>query len=160
MLLRSIVLCMYLACLYELSHQSGELQLLFFPTLGAFGFLFLARSQREMMKVSSAAVLAVVFGNTLYFISPGVGSFFATALLVVFLIQKLRLQAAPVVAASFVPYFAKPEAFWTVPMSVFASLAGLLLVLTAATYAVHAGKALIAGMGWTGFAARRMDAGE
>lgn len=160
MLLRSIVLCMYLACLYGLSHQSDELRLLFFPTLGAFGFLFLARSQREMIKVSAAALLAVLFGNGLYFASSGVGSFFVTALLVVFLIQKLRLQAAPIVAVSFVPYFARPDAFWTVPMSVFASLAGLFLVLTAATYAVYAGKALIAGMGWADFAARRMDAGE
>lgn len=141
MFVRSIVLCLYLALLYGISHQSDELRMVFFPTLGAFGFLFLVRSWKEMLTIVIAAVLAVTVGNALFVFSPGVVSFFVTALMVIVIIQKLRLNAAPVVAVSFIPFFAHPTGMWVVPVSVLVALGGLLVITVAAQRLEAVGRA-------------------
>jgi len=135
MVFRSIVLCLYLASLYGLSHQMDELRMVFYPTLGAFGYLFLVRSVKEMFKIVSAAVLAVTVGSLLYALSSGMLSFFVTAIMAVMFIQKLRLNAAPVVAVSFVPFFANPADIWSIPLSICGSLLGLMLTMVLAAQA-------------------------
>ncbi|WP_409343490.1 hypothetical protein [Paenibacillus sp. MBLB4367] len=135
MVVRSIVLCLYLALLYGLSHQMDELRMVFYPTLGAFGFLFLSRPLKDMVKIVAGAVVAVTIGNALYALSPGMLSFFITALMAVIFIQKLRINAAPIVAVSFVPFFAHPADVLTVPLSVLGSLSGLMLTMAIAVRA-------------------------
>lgn len=129
MFLRSLVICCYLMGAYWASYHFPSLKMVFYPTLGAFSFLFMHRVDniREIRRIIIGAIIAVTMGSVFYTISTGAVSFFLTALVTITLIQFFKWNAAPILAVSFIPYFAHPVSMWALPIAVFVSLTGLLL---------------------------------
>ena len=114
---------------YWASYHFPSLKMVFYPTLGAFSFLFMHRVDniREIRKIIIGAIIAVTMGSLFYAISHGAISFFMTALVTITLIQFFKWNAAPILAVSFIPYFAHPVSMWALPIAVFVSLTGLLI---------------------------------
>lgn len=133
MLLRNLLICCYLVSIYWLSLHLPSLKMVFYPTLGAFCFLAVSRGRklRDTGIVMVGAIVSVTLGSLLYSISSGALSFFATALVTITLIQAFKWNAAPILAVSFIPYFAHPDSIWTLPLSVVVSLSGLFLLMWA-----------------------------
>lgn len=129
MLLRSLVVCCYLMGAYWASYHFPSLKMVFYPTLGAFSFLFMHRVHniKEIRLIILGALIAVTMGSVLYSISHGAISFFLTALVTITLIQFFKWNAAPILAVSFIPFFAHPVSMWALPIAVFVSLCGLML---------------------------------
>jgi hypothetical protein len=111
---------------------------LFFPTLGAFSFLFVSRSLqlKQMGGVILGACLSSTIGTLLYALDSGVLSLFITILSVILLINKFNWNAPPILAVAIIPFFVKADSFWLIPISVFVSLLGLLGTL-AVVYTVE-----------------------
>lgn len=107
------------------------MHMLFFPTLGAFGFLFITRSpgMPELVGIAGGAVLSSVVGTLAYTVNNGMASLFVSTLFTIWLVRRLKLNAPPIVAVSLIPFFAHPELPWVAPLSVALSLAGLVAVL-------------------------------
>ncbi|TXK76091.1 hypothetical protein [Paenibacillus sp. N3.4] len=129
MFLRSFVICCYLMGAYWASYHFPSMKMVFYPTLGAFSFLFMHRVDqiKDVWRITIGAIIAVLLGSLLYSISHGALSFFVTALITISLIQFFKWNAAPILAVSFVPYFAHPTSFWALPAAVLISLLGLML---------------------------------
>lgn len=129
--LRSLVICSYLMVAYWASSHFSSLEMVFYPTLGAFSFLFLQRMDKfnDIKRIIIGAVIAVTIGNLFYLIDNGAISFFATAIVTISLIHHFKWNAAPILAVSLIPYFAHPASMWTLPVAVIVSLLGLLLPL-------------------------------
>ncbi|OAS23634.1 HPP family protein [Paenibacillus oryzisoli] len=129
MFLRSLVICCYLMGAYWASYHFPSLKMVFYPTLGAFSFLFMHRVDniREIRRIIIGAIIAVTMGSLFYTISTGAVSFFLTAVVTITLIQFFKWNAAPILAVSFIPYFAHPVSMWALPIAVFVSLTGLLI---------------------------------
>lgn len=104
--------------------------MVFYPTLGAFSFLFMHRGGhiKDIGRIIVGAII-VTIGSLCYTISTGVVSFFATAIITLLLIQLFKWNAAPILAVSLIPYFAHPDSIWMLPLAVLISLLGLLLPL-------------------------------
>ncbi|MDR6554267.1 HPP family protein [Paenibacillus qinlingensis] len=129
MFLRSLVICCYLMGAYWASYHFPSMKMVFYPTLGAFSFLFMHRVDniREIRRIILGAIIAVTMGSIFYSISTGAISFFLTALVTITLIQFFKWNAAPILAVSFIPYFAHPISMWALPIAVLVSLTGLLV---------------------------------
>ena len=131
MFIKSTIICAYLLFTYWLSFRTPMLHMIFYPTLAAFSFLFMSRSidEKVLYKIVGGAILSSFIGSSLYFINSGFLSFFLTSFVVIWMIQKFNWNAAPILAVSLIPYFAKPSSVWILPLSVSCSLFGLLITL-------------------------------
>ncbi|MEW9701099.1 hypothetical protein [Paenibacillus sp. SI8] len=129
MLLRSLIVCCYLMAAYWASYHFPSMKMVFYPTLGAFSFLFMHRVDqiKDLGRIIIGASISVTIGSLLYALSTGVLSFFLTAIVTISLIQFFKWNAAPIMAVSFIPFFAHPVSVWALPTAVFVSLVGLLL---------------------------------
>ncbi|MDR6882878.1 membrane protein YdbS with pleckstrin-like domain [Bacillus sp. 3255] len=129
MLLRSIIICCYLMGAYWASYHYPSMKMVFYPTLGAFSFLFMHRVDqfKDVGRITIGAIIAVTIGSVMYAISHGAVSFFLTAIVTISLIQLFKWNAAPILAVSFVPFFAHPTSIWALPAAVFVSLLGLMV---------------------------------
>jgi hypothetical protein len=125
---------MYIVFVYWISTHFPTLHNLFFPTLGAFSLLFVSRpfEAAELGKIAFGAVVSSIIGTFIVYLHPGAVSLFINTIIVIWLISKLKWNAPPILAVSFVPFFVKPTFIWAIPLSVCGSLLGLLLVLFAA----------------------------
>ncbi|MWC26968.1 HPP family protein [Paenibacillus sp. MMS18-CY102] len=129
--IRVIMVSLYLMVIYWASSHFPDVHTLFFPTLGAFCLLFLTRSfeRKVWANISVGAVIGATVGNVLYSINPGPVTFFLNALLMIALITRMKWNAPPILAVSFIPYFSHPTTVWTLPLSVALSLSGLIATL-------------------------------
>jgi len=129
MLLRSLIICSYLMAAYWASYHFPSMKMVFYPTLGAFSFLFMHRVDeiKDLGRIIIGAIVSVTIGSLLYTISTGAVSFFITAIVTISLIKFFKWNAAPIMAVSLIPYFAHPTTIWALPAAVLASLAGLLV---------------------------------
>lgn len=129
--LKTIVICLYVGLIYWLSLHFSFLDTLFFPTLGAFSFLFLSRSSTisEVGKVTFGAVVSSGIGTLLYYIYPSAISLFINVIITIWLINKFKWNAPPIVAVALIPFFSHSAHHWAIPLSVCAALLGLMLVL-------------------------------
>ncbi|UVI30803.1 hypothetical protein [Paenibacillus spongiae] len=132
--MRLWAICCYVAFVYWISLHISPLKMLFYPTLGAFCFLFMSRTDyKGIGKISLGAFGASIIGTIIYTFIPGILALFINTLVNIRLIQKFRLNAPPVLGVSFIPFFAGEggAAAWHIPLFVGASLAGLTLLLMA-----------------------------
>lgn len=131
MFLRSLIICSYLAIIYCAANQIPSLKMVFFPTLGAFSFLFIHREGhiKDIGRIIIGAIVAATLGSLFYAVDSGVLSFFATAILTISLIKWFQWNAAPILAVSLIPYFSHPASIWALPAAVMVSLIGLVLTL-------------------------------
>ncbi|OCT15881.1 hypothetical protein A8709_09660 [Paenibacillus pectinilyticus] len=129
MFLRSIIMCCYLMGAYWASYHFPSLKMVFYPTLGAFSFLFMHRVDKikEIRRIILGAIIAVTMGSLFYTISSGAISFFLTAIVTITLIQFFKWNAAPILSVSFIPFFSHAVSLWALPIAVFVSLTGLLI---------------------------------
>ncbi|MCQ6562435.1 hypothetical protein NNL21_27510 [Paenibacillus mendelii] len=136
--MRLWAICCYVAFIYWLSLHIAPMKMLFYPTLGAFCFLFMSRTDyKGIGKISLGAFGASIIGTIIYTVTivytfiPDILALFINTLVIIRLIQKCRLNAPPVLAVSFIPFFAggSGASIWYIPLFVGASLAGLTLLL-------------------------------
>jgi hypothetical protein len=125
------VITIYLVLVYWLSMHVPVLKPLFYPTLGAFGYLLVSRTftLKESSSLLMGAVTASILGTCFYFWLPETVSLLATFVLSVIMIQRFRLNAPPILAIALIPYFAPPSSPWTIPIAVFVTLSILLAAL-------------------------------
>jgi hypothetical protein len=125
------VVCFYIMLIYSLTLHYPTLHSLFYPTLGAFSFLFISRTfdMKLLRRIAFGASLSSLIGSVMYMINPGGISLFIDALIIIFLINKFHWNAPPILAVSFIPYFSKTADWWSVPLSVGMSLFTLLFLL-------------------------------
>ncbi|MBD0382516.1 HPP family protein [Paenibacillus sedimenti] len=129
MLLRSLIVCFYLVAAYWASYHFPSMKMVFYPTLGAFSFLFMHRVDqiKDLGRIIIGAMISVTIGSLLYSVSTGAISFFVTAIITIWLIQFFKWNAAPIMSVSLIPYFAHPASIWALPAAVLISLVGLLV---------------------------------
>ncbi|MFD1953217.1 HPP family protein [Paenibacillus thailandensis] len=134
MKIKVVFVCTYIMLIYWLSLHVSFLDTLFFPTIGAFSFLFVSRSFRyaELGKITLGAVISSAIGTLLYSVYPSPVSLFVNVLITIWLITKFKWNAPPIVAVSLIPFFSHSSHHWIIPASVCAALLGLMLVLFAA----------------------------
>ncbi|QAY67583.1 HPP family protein [Paenibacillus protaetiae] len=132
--IKVIAVGIYIAFIYWLSLHVSFLDTLFFPALGAFGFLFAARSFHlaEYCKITLGAVVSSLAGTLLYLIYPGTVTLFINVLFAIWLIKRMKWNAPPIVAVAIIPFFSHSPYHVLVPVSVLVSLAGLTALLYAA----------------------------
>ncbi|QMV41953.1 hypothetical protein [Cohnella cholangitidis] len=133
--LKTIAICLYIVVVYWISTHIPSLHSLFFPTIGAFSLLFISKpfSKTELSKIAFGAIVSSVIGTVIVSVHPGVISLFINTIIVITLITKLKWNAPPILAVSFVPFFVQPTFIWAIPLSVCGALLGLLITL----YVVH-----------------------
>lgn len=138
MILKSIAICSYLTLLYWMSTHFSELHMIFFPTLGAFGFICITRTVdlRWIMKICVGAVASSVIGASIYTLHSGVLSLLAVTLITIWMIHHFKLNAPPILAISLIPFFSKSGSIMIMPLSVSLALLGLLAV-TSVLYLVE-----------------------
>lgn len=121
----------YIMIIYWASLHVSFLDTLFFPTLGAFSFLFVSRSFKyaELTRITLGAFVSSIVGTLLFYIYPSAISVFINVLITVWLIRKFKWNAPPIVAVSLIPFFSHSSHLWVIPLSVSAVLLGLILVL-------------------------------
>ena len=129
--LKSIVICLYAMLIYWCSQHFTFLDTLFFPTLGAFSLLFISRTYHlaEFRNIIFGAFLCSIIGTALYYISPGVISLFINAVITIWMINRFKWNAPPIIAVAFIPYFSKSTHLWAIPLSVGVALVGLMFIL-------------------------------
>lgn len=105
----------------------------FYPTLGAFCFLFMRQGRpiQQTVRIIAGAVVSATIGSILYVLQPGELTFFLTTAATLFLIQLCKWDAAPIMAVALIPFFAHPAAVWMLPLAVLLSLGGLLIPIWA-----------------------------
>lgn len=132
--------------LYWISLHIPSLKTVFYPTLGAFSYLFVTRAfeLRDLSRITLGAVIASCLGSLLNAMYPGVPAFLLNTLLVTWMIRKFHWNAPPILAVSLIPFFIQPIEWWVVPVSVLGSLSGLLLLVGALHYAVAYSRPLLA----------------
>lgn len=129
--MKTLAICLYVMFIYWLSLHYPILDTLFYPTLGAFSFLFISRSFSftELSKITLGAFLSSIVGTLLFYIYPSVFSFFINAVITIWLINKFKWNAPPIAAIAFIPFFSHSSHVWAIPLSVCGSLLGLMLIL-------------------------------
>ncbi len=132
--MKTWVICLYLMFIYWISRHVPDIKMIFYPTLGAFSYLFITRtfSIKDFSKMIAGASVASLISSALYLSHTGMFSFLASTLCAILIIRKLKLNAPPVLTIALVPYFAEPAQVWTLPLAVLVSLSGLLLLLSLA----------------------------
>jgi hypothetical protein len=133
---KTVTVCAYLMGTYWISTHFPYMNLIFYPTLGAFSFLFVSRphTMKDLVRVAGGAVIVSIVGCLMFTVDQGIISFFLTSLLSVWLIRKFRWNAPPLLAVALIPFFAHPPSIWIIPICVSTSLAGLLLTLLMAEF--------------------------
>lgn len=128
---KMIVICIYIMLIYWLSLRISYLDTLFFPTVGAFSFLYISRSLRfsEISKITLGAFISSAVGTLFFFIYPSPISLFANVLITMWLVTKFKWNAPPIVAVALIPFFSHSTHHWFIPLSVCGVLLGLMLVL-------------------------------
>ncbi|ANY66254.1 hypothetical protein BBD42_07075 [Paenibacillus sp. BIHB 4019] len=128
---KMLAIGVYVMLIYWLSLHFSFLDTLFFPTLGAFSFLFVSRSFRytEISKITLGAFISSVVGTLLFFIYPSAISLFVNVLITIWMITKFKWNAPPIVAVSLIPFFSHSTHLWLIPISVCTALLGLMLIL-------------------------------
>lgn len=136
MRIRTYAICLYIIMIYWISLHIPYMHSLFFPTLGAFSLLFISRpfEKSQLRKIALGAVFSSCIGSILNHWNPGVLSLLLTLLIVIFCINRLNLNAPPILAVALIPFFTQPTQLWVIPLSVCGALLGLLLTLSAAAY--------------------------
>ncbi|MFC5652539.1 HPP family protein [Paenibacillus solisilvae] len=134
--LRTVAICIYIVSIYWVSSRIPSLHTLFFPTLGAFSLLFIARpfSAAQLGKVAFGAILSSLIGTVLVYLHPGVITLLINTVIVIYLINRFKWNAPPILAVSFVPFFVQSSFIWAIPLSVCGSLLGLLITLFVVHY--------------------------
>ncbi|HZG75123.1 MAG TPA: hypothetical protein VEZ72_04640 [Paenibacillus sp.] len=119
-----IVISMYLALIHWLSTHVPLLEPLFYPTLGAFSYLLVARPMngKESISIMAGAVAASVVGAALQYWAPGTVSLLATFVIGLTIIRRFNLNAPPVLAIALMPFFETPPTPWTIPVAVLVTL--------------------------------------
>ncbi|UUZ97753.1 HPP family protein [Paenibacillus sp. P25] len=132
--LRTVAILLYLLLIYWLSLSFPTLKPLFYPTLGAFSYLFLSRTfeLRGLLKLVAGAGAASLIGSLLFWSHTGVLAFMLTAASTILLIRRFHLNAPPILAVALIPYFSQPASWWNLSLSVMSSLIGLVAVLACA----------------------------
>ncbi|WP_068777087.1 hypothetical protein [Paenibacillus sp. FJAT-26967] len=117
----------YIMLIYGVSKHFPAMHSLFFPALGAFSFLFISRkfTVKDIGSISLGAVLASVIGTAIYYLIPGIFAMFINTLIIIWL-NKLKWNAPPILAVSFIPFFTVTANFWDIPLAISASLLGLM----------------------------------
>ncbi|MDF2683282.1 MAG: hypothetical protein K0R47_4472 [Brevibacillus sp.] len=128
---KMIVICIYIMLIYWLSLRVSYLDTLFFPTVGAFGFLFISRSLgfSEISKITLGAFISSAMGTLFFFIYPSPISLFINVLITMWLVTKFKWNAPPIVAVSLIPFFSHSTHHWFIPFSVCVVMLGVMLVL-------------------------------
>ncbi|SFB56569.1 hypothetical protein SAMN05216312_113209 [Cohnella sp. OV330] len=128
---KAVAICLYIVGIYWLSSRVPAMHALFFPTLGAFSLLFIAHpfSPGKLGKVAFGAVVSVLIGTTLSYVYPGAVSLLVNMLIVIYLINRFKWNAPPILAVSLIPFFVHTSFIWVIPASVCVSLIGLVLTL-------------------------------
>ncbi|WP_339205463.1 HPP family protein [Paenibacillus sp. FSL K6-3182] len=136
MRIRTYAICLYIILIYWVSLHIPYMHSLFFPTLGAFSLLFISRpfEKSQLRKIALGAVFSSCIGSILNHWNPGVLSLLLTLLIVIFCINRLKLNAPPILAVALIPFFTQPTQLWVIPLSVCGALLGLLVTLSAAVY--------------------------
>lgn len=121
--------------IYWVSMHVPSLHNLFFPTIGAFGLLFVSRKfkKSELSIIALGAIVSSIIGSVIVYLHPGALALFINTLVIIGLMAKFKLNAPPILAISFVPFFVSPTYVWLIPLSVFIALLGLMVTL----FAVH-----------------------
>ncbi|WP_308637406.1 HPP family protein [Paenibacillus silvisoli] len=134
---KSLFICLYVMLIYWLSLHVSFLDTLFFPTLGAFSFLFLSRSysMQELGKITFGAVVSALLGTLLFYLYPSSLTLFVNAVITIWLIRKFNWNAPPIAAVALIPFFSHSAHLWTIPISVCAALVGLVVTLLLAELA-------------------------
>ncbi|MFC5701331.1 HPP family protein [Cohnella faecalis] len=129
-----VLIGLYIVFIYWLSSQEPALHALFYPTLGAFCFLFASRTfdARDVGRILIGATISSIIGSWLHQLYPSAISLFANVLIVAWLIKRFHWNAPPILAVSIVPFFVPQTNVWLIPASVSLSLLGLILVLACA----------------------------
>ncbi|AZN39208.1 HPP family protein [Paenibacillus albus] len=128
---KTLVICLYVMLIYWLSLHVSFLDTLFFPTLGAFSFLFLSRpfTTRELAKVVLGAVVTSLIGLLLVSLYASAITLFINVVIAIWLIRKFKWNAPPIAAIALIPFFSHSPHLWAFPISVTAALLGLMGVL-------------------------------
>ncbi|MDR7314493.1 HPP family protein [Brevibacillus nitrificans] len=131
MSLKMVFVCLYIMSIYWLSLHIPFLDTLFFPALGAFCFLFASRSLRlsEMSKITWGAFISSMVGTLFFFVYPSPISLFVNVLFTIWMINRFKWNAPPIVAVSLIPFFSHSDYHWYIPLSVCAVLLGSMIVL-------------------------------
>ncbi|SDD49583.1 hypothetical protein SAMN02799630_03734 [Paenibacillus sp. UNCCL117] len=126
-----VAIGLYIMLIYWLSMQAPLLHMLFFPTLGAFSLFFISRplQAKETARIALGAIIASLVGTLSFTVHPGVLSLFINTLVIIWLIKRFHWNAPPILAVSFIPFFARSDIWWAVPVSVAISIVGLLATL-------------------------------
>jgi uncharacterized membrane protein YdbT with pleckstrin-like domain len=83
----------------------------------------------EFSKITLGAFISSVIGTLLFSIYPSSITLFVNVLITIWLINKFKWNAPPIVAVSLIPFFSHSSHLWLIPLSVVAALLGLLLFL-------------------------------
>ncbi|MED4780999.1 HPP family protein [Brevibacillus choshinensis] len=128
---KMIVICIYIMLIYWLSLQFPYLDTLFFPTVGAFSFLFVSRALRfsEISKITLGAFISSAMGTLFFFIYPSPIMLFVNVLITMWLVTTCKWNAPPIVAVSLIPFFSHSSNHWFIPLSVCGVLLGLMVVI-------------------------------
>lgn len=123
--------CFYVGSIYWLSLRYPSFHTLFFPTLGSFSLVFstLTFTKAKIYRIFLGAMVSSVLGTCLHVANPGVVSLFINTVVVIWLIRRYKWEAPAILAVSFIPFFSQATDLWTVPVTVFFSLLGLLLTV-------------------------------
>jgi hypothetical protein len=126
------VICFYLMIIYWASQHFPGLKMIFYPTLGAFSYLFISRSFHfsDFDKIIAGSSAASLISSSLFMYITGIAAFIAAILCTIVLIRKFHLNAPPILAIALIPFFSQPVNIWSLPLSVLVSLTGLLLILS------------------------------
>lgn len=129
--IKAFAICLYIVGIYWVSSRMPSLHALFFPTLGAFSLLFIAHpfSPVRLGRVAFGAIIAVLVGTAMAYVHPGAITLFCNMLIVIYLINRFKWNAPPILAVSLIPFFVHASYIWVIPLSVCASLLGLLITL-------------------------------
>lgn len=129
--IKTVLICAYIMAIYWFSLHFSFLETLFFPTVGAFSFLFLSRTFqfKELTRITLGTFVSAVIGTLLVYIYPSAISVFVNVLITIWLIKRFKWNAPPIVAVSLIPFFSQSTHLWVIPLSVSVVLLGLMLTL-------------------------------
>lgn len=125
------IYCLYLSATYWISLHFPPLAMLFYPSLGSFSVILMHNKsyKNAIYKILIGATTTSSIGSILYFIYPSIVTFFITAFVTLWFMQRFDWTAAPILAVALIPFFSYPQSIWVLPLSVFCSLIGLIFPL-------------------------------
>lgn len=127
--MKSVIIGTYLCVTFWVSLHVAALSMVFYPSLGSFGFLIAYRphEKKDLVPLAIGATVTSAVGSVLHFLAPGIIMLFVTSLITLYLMQRMNWIDAPILAVSLVPYFSHIPHIWTLPVSVLVSVIGLFI---------------------------------